>query len=283
MFNLTRKSLTPDQMKRANITASTTITLTYLICLFITLTSDKTVIEKIVFTCVYFLLYTCNAIYVRKHIYEKKAELSIAYGFLAVFGIITFIQPARTMMIIFPALLSLSVYMNEYLIIWGTGATSFFVITKILYINTTNPADKAEQIKVIFLVVTCLIVCVLGGCKAIKRLVEFSDEETNAVKEKAEKQLEIAKRVNEISNSVNTQFEQVRNDLDKIAEIINNTNKTIDIISDGTTSSAEQSILQSEKTTEIQTRLNNTNQSTDIAVNTARKLQQIVEKGKALQ
>ena len=280
MFNLTRKSLTPDQMKRANITASTTVTLTYLICLFITLTSDKTVIEKIVFTCVYLLLYTCNAIYVRKHIYEKKAELSIAYGFLAIFGIITFIQPARTMMIIFPTLLSLSVYMNEYLILWGTGATFFFVITKIIYINTTNPADKTEQVKVIFLVVTCLMVCVLGGCKAIKRLVEFSEEETNAVKKKAEKQLEIAKQVNEISNSVNTQFEQVRNDLDKIAGIINNTNKTIDIISDGTTSSAEQSILQSEKTTEIQTRLNNTNQSTDIAANTARKLQQIVEKGK---
>ena len=273
MFNLTRKSLTPDQMKRANITASTTVTLTYLICLFITLTSDKTVIEKIVFTCVYLLLYTCNAIYVRKHIYEKKAELSIAYGFLAVFGIISYIQPARTMMIIFPALLSLSVYMNEYLILWGTGATSFFVITKIIYINTTNPADKAEQVKVIFLVITCLIVYVLGGCKAIKRLVEFSEEETNAVKEKAEKQLEI-------SNNVNTQFEQVRKDLDKIAEIISNTNKTIDIISDGTTSSAEQSILQSEKTTEIQTRLNKTNQSTDIAVNTARQLQQIVEKGK---
>lgn len=280
MLNLTRKSLTPDQMKRANITASTTVTLTYLICLFITLTSDKTVIEKIVFTCVYLLLYICNAIYVRKHIYEKKAELSIAYGFLAVFGIISFIQPARTMMIIFPALLSLSVYMNEYLIIWGTGATFFFVITKIIYINTTNPADKTEQVKVIFLVITCLIVYVLGGCKAIKRLVEFSEEETNAVKEKAEKQLEIAKHVNEISNNVNTQFEQVRKDLDKIAEIISNTNKTIDIISDGTTSSAEQSILQSEKTTEIQTRLNKTNQSTDIAVNTARQLQQIVEKGK---
>ncbi len=280
MLNLTRKSLTPDQMKRANITASTTVTLTYLICLFITLTSDKTVIEKIVFTCVYLLFYIGNAIYVKKHIYEKKAELSIAYGFLAVFGIITYIQPARTMMIIFPALLSLSVYMNEYLILWGTGATSFFVITKIIYINTTNPADKAEQVKVIFLVITCLIVYVLGGCKAIKRLVEFSEEETNAVKEKAEKQLEIAKHVNEISNNVNTQFEQVRKDLDKIAEIISNTNKTIDIISDGTTSSAEQSILQSEKTTEIQTRLNKTNQSTDIAVNTARQLQQIVEKGK---
>ena len=280
MLNLTRKSLTLDQMKRANITASTTVTLTYLICLFITLTSDKTVIEKIVFTCVYLLFYIGNAIYVKKHIYEKKAELSIAYGFLAVFGIITYIQPARTMMIIFPALLSLSVYMNEYLILWGTGATSFFVITKIIYINTTNPADKAEQVKVIFLVITCLIVYVLGGCKAIKRLVEFSEEETNAVKEKAEKQLEIAKHVNEISNNVNTQFEQVRKDLDKIAEIISNTNKTIDIISDGTTSSAEQSILQSEKTTEIQTRLNKTNQSTDIAVNTARQLQQIVEKGK---
>lgn len=82
MFNLTRKSLTPDQMKRANITASTTITLTYLICLFITLTSDKTVIEKIVFTCVYFLLYTCNAIYVRKHIYEKRLSCQLHMVFL---------------------------------------------------------------------------------------------------------------------------------------------------------------------------------------------------------
>ncbi len=280
MLKLTRKNLTPDQMKRANITTSTTVTLAYIICLILTLTSEKTMLEKIIFTCVYIVFYVLNAIYVKKHIYEKKAELSIAFGFLVAFGIITFIQPARTMIIIFPALLSLSVYMNEYLIICGTGATLFFVLTKSIYITVTNPADKMEQVKMINLVFMCLIVCVLGGCKAVKRLIEFSDEETNAVKVKAEKQLEIAKQVNEISNNVNSQFEQVRNDLTKISEIINNTNKTMDVISEGTNQSADQSMLQSEKTTEIQSRLNNTNQSADIAVNTAKELQQIVGNGK---
>ena len=71
MFNLTRKSLTPDQMKRANITASTTITLTYLICLFITLTSDKTVIEKIVLRVSIFF-YTPAMLSMSENIFMKK-------------------------------------------------------------------------------------------------------------------------------------------------------------------------------------------------------------------
>ena len=57
-------------------------------------------------------------------------------------------------------------------------------------ILVNNPADKAEQLNTVFLVCICLIMCVFGGCKAIKRLIEFSNEETDAVKVKAEKQLE---------------------------------------------------------------------------------------------
>ena len=52
--------------------------------------------------------------------------------------------------------------------------------------------------------------CVFGGCKAIRRLIEFSNEETNAVKVKAEKQLQVAKEVETIVNDVDAQFTQVR-------------------------------------------------------------------------
>ena len=123
MLNLTRKDLTTDQMKRANITTSITVTIVYLICVFIVATSDKSLIEKIAFGICYLVLYVVTALVVAKNVTKKTAELMIAIGFCISFGIIAFIQPARVMMLIFPALLSMAVYLNEYLIIWGAGAT----------------------------------------------------------------------------------------------------------------------------------------------------------------
>ena len=77
-------------------------------------------------------------------------------------------------------------------------------------ILVNNPADKAEQLNTVFLVCICLIMCVFGGCKAIRRLIEFSNEETDAVKVKAEKQLQVAKEVETIVNDVDAQFTQVK-------------------------------------------------------------------------
>ena len=89
---------------------------------------------------------------------------------------------------------------------WGAGATLVFIITKMAQILVNNPADKAEQLNTVFLVCICLIMCVFGGCKAIRRLIEFSNEETDAVKVKAEKQLQVAKEVETIVNDVDAQL-----------------------------------------------------------------------------
>ena len=166
------------------------------------------------------------------------------------------------MMLIFPVLLSLSVYLNEFLIMWGAGATLVFIITKMAQILVNNPADKAEQLNTVFLVCICLIMCVFGGCKAIRRLIEFSNEETNAVKVKAEKQLQVAKEVETIVNDVDAQFTQVG------------------IIANGADSSATQTQTQSEKTNEIQERLEHTNQTAAGALETTEKLRGVIETGK---
>ena len=122
--------------------------------------------------------------------------------------------------------------------------------------------------------------CVFGGCKAIRRLIEFSNEETNAVKVKAEKQLHVAKEVETIVNDVDAQFTQVRKDLSQISSTIDNTQIAIGIIANGADSSATQTQTQSEKTNEIQERLEHTNQTAAGALETTEKLRGVIETGK---
>ena len=279
-MKFTRKDLPPDQMKRANITTCLTVTMAYVFYILIMLTSDRTTLEKIIFVSFYVIWYALTAIFVAKNIYERKAELFIAVGFCIGFGIISYLQNPTVMMLIFPVLLSLSVYLNEFLIMWGAGATLVFIITKMAQILVNNPADKAEQLNTVFLVCICLIMCVFGGCKAIRRLIEFSNEETNAVKVKAEKQLQVAKEVETIVNDVDAQFTQVRKDLSQISSTIDNTQIAIGIIANGADSSATQTQTQSEKTNEIQERLEHTNQTAAGALETTEKLRGVIETGK---
>ena len=279
-MKFTRKDLPPDQMKRANITTCLTVTMAYVFYILIMLTSDRTTLEKIIFVSFYVIWYALTAIFVAKNIYERKAELFIAVGFCIGFGIISYLQNPTVMMLIFPVLLSLSVYLNEFLIMWGAGATLVFIITKMAQILVNNPADKAEQLNTVFLVCICLIMCVFGGCKAIRRLIEFSNEETDAVKVKAEKQLQVAKEVETIVNDVDAQFTQVRKDLSQISSTIDNTQIAIGIIANGADSSATQTQTQSEKTNEIQERLEHTNQTAAGALETTEKLRGVIETGK---
>ena len=116
--------------------------------------------------------------------------------------------------------------------------------------------------------------------QAIRRLIEFSNEETDAVKVKAEKQLQVAKEVETIVNDVDAQFTQVRKDLSQISSTIDNTQIAIGIIANGADSSATQTQTQSEKTNEIQERLEHTNQTAAGALETTEKLRGVIETGK---
>lgn len=280
-MKLARKELTPDQMRRANVTTCTTVTMAYIFFILIILISkDLNHIEKTVFVSFYVIWFAITAAFTKKYIETRKAEIFIAVGFCLGFGILSFVQPPSTMMLIFPVLLSLAVYLNEYLIIWGAGATLVFIVTKIIRIKMLNPADGQEQLNRLNLVIFCLIMCVFGGCKAVKRLIEFSTEETNAVASKAEKQLQVAREVEKIVNNVNEQFTGVRQELGAISSTVDNTQIAMNFIADGSSNSASQTIVQTEKTNEIQERLGNTNDTAARALDTTEKLQQIIENGK---
>ena len=281
MMKLTRKVLTPSQMKRANITTCITATMEYLFFIIIILTAnDRTTLEKIVFTTFFVVWYIITALFALKNIERRRAEVFIAVGFCIGFGTISYLNEPSAMMLIFPALLSLAVYLNEYLIIAGAASILVFIVTKIVVIYTTNPVNKMEQFNTLNLVIICLVVCVFGGCKAVKRLIEFSTEETKAVQDKADSQLLVAHEVEAIVNDVNNQFTQVRSDLATITDAINHTHNAMEMIANSSNDTATQTQTQSEKTNEIQDRLEHTNQSAVTALETTEKLKDVIENGK---
>ena len=280
-MKLTRKVLTPSQMKRANITTCITATMEYLFFIIIILTAnDRTTLEKIVFTTFFVVWYIITALFALKNIERRRAEVFIAVGFCIGFGTISYLNEPSAMMLIFPALLSLAVYLNEYLIIAGAASILVFIVTKIVVIYTTNPVNKMEQFNTLNLVIICLVVCVFGGCKAVKRLIEFSTEETKAVQDKADSQLLVAHEVEAIVNDVNNQFTQVRSDLATITDAINHTHNAMEVIANSSNDTATQTQTQSEKTNEIQDRLEHTNQSAVTALETTEKLKDVIENGK---
>ena len=253
----------------------------YLFFIIIILTAnDRTTLEKIVFTTFFVVWYIITALFALKNIERRRAEVFIAVGFCIGFGTISYLNEPSAMMLIFPALLSLAVYLNEYLIIAGAASILVFIVTKIVVIYTTNPVNKMEQFNTLNLVIICLVVCVFGGCKAVKRLIEFSTEETKAVQDKADSQLLVAHEVEAIVNDVNNQFTQVRSDLATITDAINHTHNAMEMIANSSNDTATQTQTQSEKTNEIQDRLEHTNQSAVTALETTEKLKDVIENGK---
>lgn len=279
---LQRKTLSKSQMKRANLTMVGTVTLVYLIFIYVVGASKITPFPwKIGIISFLAVLYIATAIFVRKNISERKAELFIAIGFCISYGVIALTQEPQMLMLIFPVYLALTVYLNSILILWGTSATFVFVLIKfvLIYKGFSGGVEIDEALSIVTLVMFCLVISFVGGIRATTRLIDFSTEETKAVEKKSRKQLKVAKEVEGIVNDVSEQFREVRSELERISCTIDNTQIAMNHIADGADHSADETTKQADMTNEIQERIERTNDSANKAMETVAKLQRIVADG----
>ena len=277
-MKLLRKDLTPDQFKRANRVVAGTITLVFIIFILITLSSTfHTVLTRAILCGIYVALYLINAIYTKKNIDSRKGMMGMAYGFLLSYILLVFTQNTTVMMLIFPIIMALTVYLNQVLVVIGSVTTGIILVAKLAFLSLQG---QSEDLSVAALIFICIFISIVCGCRSVRMLINFSDEETDAVKEKVRKQQHVAHEVESIVDDLTNDFRTVEKSLEVITNSIEDTTLSMDQIATGSEETADAATRQANMTNEIQHRLESTNDTSTMAMNTTDRLRIAIEKGK---
>lgn len=280
-MKLQRKELTPDQFRRANKLTAISITFVYVIFLFLNFTSPTIDMKmKFVGLGIYLVWYALSAIFVTKFIADRKAMLMLAFAFEMSYCLLIFTTPMASIFLIFPVLLTIYVYLNEVILLWGSlGSVALFMLKTV--IDVANKAASREDLICVNVAIMGVIICLFGGFKAIRLLIQFSNEETDAVKELLDKQKKVADEVEKVTIQVSSDFADVIKDLERINESVSTTVIAIDQIAQGSEQTATAATEQAGMTGEIQNRLESTNQIASTAKETSDELKKTIDAGMA--
>jgi len=280
-LKLHRKELTPEQYHRANKLTATSITLVYIIFLILNFTSDNipSLTSKLIYAGIYVAWYIMTAIIVKLNITKRSAMLTLAIGFELSYILLVLTTKAVSMLLIFPVLITITVYFNEVLYMFGALTSLVVMLTKSTIIRF-NGRGTAEDFSVINIALLGVIICIFGGLRALRLLVRISVEDTNAVAALLETQQEVSEQINEVATSVATDFEEVLVDLAEINTTVTNTTAAMNSIANGSEETAASATKQAAMTNDIQGRLENTNKTAMVAKETSDKLKEAIETGK---
>ena len=279
-YNLQRKDLNPSQIKRSNKIMGASLTLIFTLFMVIALLSDTTgFIPKPVQALFYLLMIVATFFYVKKNITERKSMIVLALMFSLGYAFMVFTHDGSTMMLVFPPLMVMTVYLSEILIICGCGMTFLIIACRMGYFLMTGKMTDWEKNSCL-MVLFCLVICVYGGCRAVHMLIDYSKEETDAVKKKAAHQLKVADEVSRIVGELDVEFRNVVAELADLNTSLNDTSMAIDEISNGAEHTADATVNQVEMTNEIQNRLETTNEAAVNAQNVTTELMDTIAYGK---
>lgn len=280
MKKFRRKALTNDQYRRANRLMASSITLVYVIFLVLNFTStafDAT--AKLIYMGIYLGWYAVSAILVYKNRENGKAIVAMAVAFEMSYMLLALTTQTPSLLLIFPVLITTTIYMNEPLYMWGTLGAAAIVLVKIVIMQARHEATSADFL-VLNVVIGGLVICLYGGFRAIRMLVNFSNEETDSVKKLLERQEAVAESVDEFVSEVNVDFNGVMDNLETINDSVSTTTNAINEIANGAEETAASATKQAEMTTEIQKRLEYTCDIAKKAKITTDDLQKAIEDGK---
>jgi len=280
-MKIQRKQLTSDQYRRANKLTAVSFSVVYAILLILNFTSDYVSVfrNKLIFAGIYIIWYLATALITQKNADNKKAMIALAFGFEMSYCLLVMTTYSVSMLLIFPVLLTIVVYYNEAVFLWGAISSLVIMLTKSTIIRFNGTGTDID-FKIINLALMGMIICIVGGFRAISLLIKFSEEETDAVAELLDSQKEIAKEINDVAESVAEEFVGVLSDLENINDTVGTTSIAMNNIADGSEETATSATRQATMTNEIQDRLENTNRTAASAKETAEELKNAITGGK---
>ncbi len=277
-----RKELTPEQYYRANKVMCVIMVICYVVFIGVeysnigrTGDSDGAIRRMITYGVFALLSIIVCKIWTKK----KACMIALAGLFLIPYGILVFANGAIVIVLVFPVLIGLMIYLNSVVV--GLGCIYAFVVCAVkcfLY----KQAGDIEFYNYTNLITICFVVSVYGSYRAISLLINFSKEDQSIIQKEAEHRKEVASIVSSIVEKLNVDFTGMVENLQKVNTAMNSANIAMNSISGSSEDTAQAVNNQMNMTTHIQGSLENTGELANNAKATTENLKNVVVDGKKL-
>ncbi len=274
-----RKQLTPEQYKMANGTMAIILAVCHLLYSGVEFINSGTSLYAMERCAVYIGLAVINIIAVKKKGDQKICMFFLAFSYLIAYTTLVLTNGVVVMVMAFPALIGFMLYLNSLLVGIGCVFTFIVCVIKCTMVRATGDTvlfGYANLITISFLI------AIFGSYMAIKILYEFSEQDREVIVKEAAHRAEVAEVVAGIVGNLETDFHGVVESLEEINESMRSADEAMDGIAGSSENTAEAVNRQADMTSQIQQRLEATNELAASAKDTTDKLNCVVADGKKL-
>ena len=277
-----RKQLTEEQYQMANNAMSIILAICYIayIATEITNANSGTGAPFWQVRCgLYGFIAVANIVLNKLKGKTKKAMLFYAITFLIAYLLLVMNNGVITMVLAFPALIGFMLYLNS--IVVGAGCLCVFIICA-LKCGMVRAAGNEVLFDYGNLITIGFVICIFGSYIAIAILYKFSEMDSEVIAKEAAHRAEVAEKVSTIVEKVANDFVEVITGLDGVKESMSSVDFSMTGITESSESTATAVNRQADKTSDIQYRLENTNNSAMNARNTTDNLKNVISNGMIL-
>lgn len=275
------KKLTPEQLKRTNGVMAMILALSYVIYIVVEVNnmSGNGIKAMGVLRCaLYVFLMLADLVMLRIKGSSRQMMYFLAFTFLAAYTMFIFGNGASSLVLVFPTLIGFMIYLSAPVVVIGCIYAFIVCILRCMSFQLAGDLASFQQACVTLL---GLMICIYGAYRAITLLITFSQEDQQTIEKEAEHRKEVAEIVAGIVERLDEDFHKVLEGLGSIKESMGSAHMAMNGIAESSESTAEAVNHQADKTGEIQSHLENTNDTSLAAKDTTEQLKEVVITGKA--
>lgn len=275
-----RKQLTPEQYLLANKAMSiilTVCTVLYLIIEFIQLKYNGNVG---IIRMICYILFCITDIWVAKKFGTKKfSMLYFAVTYLITYILLVMGNTVIVMVMVFPALIGFMLYMNSAILI--SGCLSAYLVGSIKTFLVWSNGDIVS-FQQSLLILTSFVIAIYGSYKAVCILFTFSEQDQEVIVKESEHRKQVAVLVSDTVQEIVENFQEVLDGFHEILRVMQVADEAMNKIADSSENASSAANRQADMTSDIQQRINSTNELVVNSGHTTQTLSEVVEVGKKL-
>ena len=276
------QKLSSDQYRRTNRIMYIILALSYIAFIgieFSNVTKGTSAPGGGVRSAIYGILILVLGVIVKLKGSQKLAMVIMAVSYLMAYPMVVFGYGAGGLALAFPVLVGFMIYLNARVIFLGCVSTFLICAIKSYVLKAAGDITSYGFANVVTI---GLVISILASYWAISSLIQFDKENRGEIEKEAKHREEVANVVADIVTKLDGTFQQSMDELDNISGYMGSAHEAMESIYGSTEETARAVNQQAEMTSQIQSKLEETNEVATEAMETTDNLKEVVVKGKKL-